>query len=226
LTVSGTLTAKPKLNTFEELHQMNRFLNQNLRLRHSYVAELGGEIRFEYYEGSSLYASVSYMSAANYGYFEKADLPVITGGTPVPKGYYTVSYGDANRMRGSAGLNHQLVPEKFWIHAEAYIQEPKLEDGRRIPYEEQWGLNSGVSLQPVKKLTLEGWADYIGERSTVSSGDLGGFLKVGSQVEVQVSEKIGVYARLLNLLNQEYEIWSGYQERPFQAYGGITIKLN
>jgi len=29
----------------------------------------------------------------------------------------------------------------------------------------------------------------------------------------------------VNLLDQNYEVWRGYQERPLQVYGGITFKF-
>lgn len=222
ISITGTLSATPKVSTLEHLHQLNRFLNHDLQLRHTYTVETGGELRVKYLEGSSLYAKLSYMVAQNYAYFGKEEL----GGIVSQPGYFTVNYMDANKIKGSAGVSHQLVPETFWISAEAYVQKPKLDDGSDIPYEEQWGLNSGFSLKPMDRLRIEGWADYVSERKTISSEDLGGFLLLGSQVDIQITDKIGVYAKLLNLLSQEYEIWDGYEERPLQVYGGATIKLN
>jgi outer membrane cobalamin receptor len=43
--------------------------------------------------------------------------------------------------------------------------------------------------------------------------------------EYQLNDTFGVYAKLLNLMGQKYEIWDGYEERPFQVFGGITIKF-
>jgi outer membrane cobalamin receptor len=43
--------------------------------------------------------------------------------------------------------------------------------------------------------------------------------------EYQINETFGVYAKLLNILGQDYEIWNGYTERPFQMFGGLTVKF-
>lgn len=221
LTVAGHLSGNPKLQTIEQLNNLNRFLNHRAQLRHTYMVKAGGEINLEFLPGSSMYAKVDYMQAQNYAYFMRRSL----SGTGA-NGYYTVNYADANKIKGEVGATHQLVPDKFWIDAQVYVQQPKLSNGNDIPYEESWGVNSGVSAKFFERLRIEAWADYVSKRNTVSSGDLGGFFLVGGQMDIEITDRIGVYAKMLNLLSQEYEVWDGYEERPFQAYGGVTVKLN
>ncbi|MDX1637367.1 MAG: hypothetical protein R3281_05330 [Balneolaceae bacterium] len=229
LTVNGQLSGTPKLQSIEQLNNLNRFLNHQSPLRHTYTVEAAGQMNLEYYRGSSIYAKVSFMQAQNYAYFDRAPLPVNTTGSAVPEGYYQVNYMDANKIKGELGATHQLVPEKLWIDAAFYVQNPKLDDGNDIPFEETWGVNSGFSAKLFSKLRIEAWADYVSERNTLSSGStekIDGFLLLGGRVEIDITDRIGVYAKMLNLLSQEYQVWQGYEERPFQAYGGVTVKLN
>jgi len=223
LTVTVALEGRPYHTGLQQHHEANRFFNSTGLLRHTYQIDGSAEIEFNFMEGSSLKGGISYMTAQHYPYYL---LSTVSDGAGEGYGFYTVNYMDANRVKGYAGISHQLVPEKFWFHAQAYIQKPKLDNGQDIPYEEDWGVNSGFSLSLFEKLTLEVWGDYVSERKTVSSVTLDGFLLLGSQVDIQITENIGVYAKLLNLLSQEYEVWRGYQERPFQAYGGVTVKLD
>lgn len=223
LTVKASLEGRPYHTTLEQHHKTNRFFNGAGALRHTYQVDGKAEIEFEFLEGSSLKGGISYMTAQNYPYYRQSTR---SDGAGNGYGYYTVNYMDADRIKGYAGISHQLIPEKFWFNAQAYIQKPKLDNGNDIPFEEEWGINSGLSLTPFEKLTLEVWGDYVGKRKTVSSVTLDGFLLLGSQVDIQINETFGVYAKLLNLLSQEYEIWRGYQERPLQVYGGVTVKLD
>lgn len=222
LTVMAALVGRPYHKTLQQHHETNRFFDATGFLRHTYQVDGKAEIEFQFLEGSSLKAGISYMTAQNYPYYRLSNRSDQSGNG---YGFYTLNYMNANRIRGYAGIFHQLVPEKFWISARAYIQKPKLNNGNDIPFEEQWGVNSGISVQPVKKLVFEAWADYVSERKTISSGTLDGFLLVGSRVDIQIAGSIGVYAKILNLMSQEYEIWRGYEERPLQVYGGVIVKL-
>ncbi|MDX1617789.1 MAG: hypothetical protein R3224_03320 [Balneolaceae bacterium] len=223
LTVTAGVEGRPYHSAYRKHHQFNRFYHGTGLLRHTYRIDGRAEIEFEFLEGSSLKAGIGYMTAQNFPYYRLSTRSDATGDG---YGFYSVNYMDANRIRGFAGITHQLIPETFWFHAQAYIQKPKLDDGNDIPFEEDWGINSGFSLTPFDKLTLEVWGDYVSERSTIAAGTLDGFLLMGGRVDIRITDTIGVYAKLLNLLSQEYEIWSGYQERPFQAYGGLTVKLD
>ncbi len=123
-------------------------------------------------------------------------------------------------------LGQQLVPEKFWADVKVYARRPNLRSGGDIPYEEKLGLSGAISYKPVKELTINGWTEYIGSRqSPGTNSELDPFLILNAGAEFQINETFGVYAKLLNIMGQEYEIWNGYQERPFQIFGGLTVKF-
>lgn len=87
-------------------------------------------------------------------------------------------------------------------------------------------MEAAVSFKPISRLTLNGWAEYIGSRpSPETNSDLDAFLLLNAGTEYQINETFGIYAKLLNILDSSYEIWEGYEERPLQIFGGITIKF-
>lgn len=227
LTVTGNFSGRPYLKSMEKHQEANRFLGYQDLLRHTFTYEGRGEMAFEYYKGSTIHIGITYQNAQNYAYYSKT---VSTGNAvPAPIGtvdLYAINYMDAERIKGYAGLSHQLVPEKLWVNAEGYLQNPELANGQDIPFEETWGINSSLSYRPVDRLTIEASADYVGSRESFTpAGRLDGFLLIGSRVEIGITDRIGAYARINNLLNQDYQIWQGYTERPLQVYGGISIKL-
>ena len=221
LSVTGKAFGKPDLKTLQEHHQYNRLLSPDNLLRYSYDIGAAGEANFQLFGGNRIFGGVSYTHTQNYAYYQRSLLT--PNDTP---GFYSLQYNDANIFEIYAGANQQLVPEKFWANAKVYARSPKLSGGGDIPYEEKMGLEGSLSFKPVDQLTLNTWAEYLGKRQSPETGtELKAFALLSAGAEYQVNDKIGVFAKLLNITGQEYEVWNGYQERPFQIFGGITIKL-
>lgn len=227
LTVKGEVSARPYFRTVKQYHESNRFFTNFVvsdftAYRHTFSIDARGEANFEYMNGSSLHAGISYMKARDYPYYRKT-----VGFFGNVLDFYEVNFMDADRIRGFAGVTHQVLPEKLWLSAEIYAQEHELDDGSDIPFEEKWGFNSSIGFQPVDRINVEGRADYVGSKiANTPEGDLDGFFLVGGSIEVDITDRFGAYAKFVNLLNKDYEVWQGYTERPFQAYGGITVKFN
>lgn len=226
LQLSGKLAAKPYLKTVEQHHLSNRFLNAENQFNHTYSLDVSAQASLEYYRGSTVEGGISYMNADNYPYYFRNEVAV-TGSQTIGDPFYELRYMDARKLKLFAGITHQLVPEKFWISGQIYAQNTRLDNGNRIPYTENWGLNSSMSLQVFDQLQIEAWADYVGSRraSRPETDSLDGFLLVGGQMDIEITSRVGAYVELTNLLSQEYEVWDGYTERPFQLFGGITIKF-
>lgn len=66
---------------------------------------------------------------------------------------------------------------------------------------------------------------WLASQSPTNNRELGTIGLVNVKAEYEFSDRFGVYAKVLNILGQKYEVWDGYQERPFQLFGGIIIKL-
>lgn len=219
LTVTVKGSAQPYLKTVEQLHSENRFISVNNTLQHSYRIKGSAEVRFDYHDLGSVNFGMQYENISDYPIFARSQT---VGGY----GFYEAIYRDVYKIRAYLGATHQLIPEKFWINGKIYFQSPKIQGGPRLPYEEKVGVNSGMHIRPLDKLSVEAWADYVGTRTTFRTNEeLDAYLLVGGKVDYQITERFGAYIKLVNLLNQEYEVWQGYTERPFQAYGGVTVKL-
>src|SRR5699024_11464376 len=97
--------------------------------------------------------------------------------------------------------------------------------GVLVPFTQKLGLCSGFGLRLFDRATIEGWADYTGKRKTADNQSLDAYVLLGAQFDLAITDNIGVYAKAVNLLDQEYQKWEGFTERPMQIYGGITLKL-
>ncbi len=226
LTLKTQAGAKPSVKTLEQLHNENRFLWVENSLLHSYKMYGKAEAQVEYADQGAFNFGFQYQDISDYPIFSRANTgEVDQSGNPTFE-FYETTYTDVYKVSAYASISHEIIPEKLSVNSKVYLQSPKMKDADRIPYEEKIGVNSGLTAQPVDGLTFEAWADYIGSRRTYQTNEkLDGFLLLGGKADVQITERFGAYIKLVNLLDQEYEVWQGYTERPFQAYGGLTVKL-
>jgi len=219
LILSLEVGAEPYLKTVEQLHSANRFLAVDNQLRHSYKMYGSAEALLEFDNVGSVNFGLQYQNISNYPIFVRRDVGL-------QYEFYEANYTDAYKVRAYLGATHQIVPEKFWLDAKVYLQSPKIQGGGQLPYEEKIGVNSSVHYRPIDRISIEAWADYVGPRRTFRTDQkMDGYLLLGGQVDAQITDRFGAYVKLVNLLNQEYEVWRGYTERPFQLFGGITVKL-
>ncbi len=223
LKLTGRVEAKPFLQTVEQFHEQNRFLGYSNLLRHTYSIRVKGEATLKFYRGSRLYAGVTYLNAQRYSYFSPISISRPAGQLD----FYTISYGDVTNMKIYAGIIHQLAPGTFWMNAQIYLQNPKLNGSNEaVPFHENWGLTASATYRPIDRITIKGWTQFLAGREPALSGtELDNILLVGAQLDVRIIDGIGAYVKVINLLDQEYQYWQGYIERPLQLYGGITITL-
>ncbi len=224
LTLKAKAGATPSLKTLEQQHTENRFLTTGNDLRHSYRMYGKAETIVEYAGSGEFSFGFLYEDIANHPIFMRTVRFQIGGNSTYE--YYETSYADAYKVSAYASVAQEIIQDKLSVNGKLYLQSPKIKDADRIPFEEKIGVNSGVIIRPVDGVTFEAWADYVGPRKTYAMGEeLDSFIMLGGQADVQITKRIGAYIKLVNLLNQNYEVWQGYTERPFQAYGGVTVKL-
>lgn len=141
-------------------------------------------------------------------------------------GQYQLSHDTNTRMwRAYLGLSYDFIPEKVSFTSKFYLQNQKLANGNDVPFMENSGISSELSVNPVKKLNFKIWANYIGKRPRSTSGSLNAAVLLGGHIEYNVTSKIGVYITGNNLLNKQYMMWPNYKEMPLQVFGGITLTL-
>lgn len=217
----GAIYTRPEMKSVWEAHQQNRLLNIDSKLQHQYIFGIDGGLELKPTEWVKVYGTVSYQAINNYAFYARENQ--IFG----VETFYELNYANASKFKLEVGATQQLVSNKVWFNGFVYAQRPELKTGNDIPFEERVGAEASFSFKPIKALSINTWAQYVGERETfgVTSETLSGFFLLNGGIDYQISEKVGLYAKLLNILGQEYEVWKGYEERPFQVFGGIKLTL-
>ncbi|MEX0593558.1 MAG: hypothetical protein WD115_02190 [Balneolaceae bacterium] len=216
LGMSAWLDGDTNLQRHRDLHQSNRFLATGEHVVARYDLETGGQILLEPLPSNQIRIGALYRSSKDHRWFEQDP----AGGVPA---VYRVRYDDVTVSRAFAGLSVDLMQERIWFDVEGYLQNSRITDQQKLPFAEEYGLNGAVTIQPVSLVHFEFWGDFRGPRALPGGGTLAAFLNLGTRLELRLGDSFGIYGEMNNLLNQEFEIWQGYEERPMQVYGGVTM---
>lgn len=216
----GRLLGRVNQPTLESVYEENRFFDHASLLQHNYEVRAQAEILGEPIKGTRFSGGISYQNIRNYLYYTRNSNPIT--GSDFTEEYYSPAFNRANIVKFYGSLTQDLKPGIFWFTGDAYWQVPRLTGNEKIPFIESLGVKATVSIRPVGQILIEGWAEYAGNREDSAGSDLSDFFLVGSRFEISVTQNLGVYGKLLNLLNEEYELWRGYPERGFQGFVGIT----
>jgi outer membrane receptor protein involved in Fe transport len=65
---------------------------------------------------------------------------------------------------------------------------------------------------------------FFGPRSG-DAGTLPAAVLLGAGAEYRFLKNAGAFLRIENITDQEYELWQGYQERPFFMQAGLTLRI-
>lgn len=223
LEVRGEVMALPTHQSYSELQSENRFFNVNSTNRHQYEMRALGEIEMEPFYGTRILAGAIFQDVKNYLYYTRTESPM--GINDITEGYYSTAFADATIFKVYGGFSQDLKPEVLWFNADGYWQIAELSDGSQIPFTESLSLKAALSFRPKNYLLLEGWGEFAGGREDYKGERMSSFVLIGGRFELSLTENIGVYGKLLNLLNEKYKLWQGFEERGFQGYVGFTFLL-
>jgi len=74
-------------------------------------------------------------------------------------------------------------------------------------------------------LRLQSTLQLAGEQHSSEGEALPAWLLLGLELEYRVTQNVAAFLRFDNLLDQSYENWDDYRERPFFMMGGVVIRL-
>lgn len=86
-------------------------------------------------------------------------------------------------------------------------------------------LKFGATLRPVKGLGIHLGYNYAGREEVKDLGKLSAINNLYAGAGYNVFKGVSVYARLNNLLNQEYQYYLGYPTEGFNFLGGLSFRF-
>lgn len=221
LEINVEASAAPSYQTYSDIRSDNRFFNVNSPIQHQYEIRALGELEMEPLVGTKVIGGASFQDIKNYLYYSRESEPMEIA--DINAGYYSAQFQDATIFKIYGGFTQDLKPDVLWFSADGYWQVPTLLNDDRIPYTETLAFNAALSFRAKDNLLLEGWGEFAGGREDHDGDSLDSYLLIGGRFELSLTDQFGVYGKLVNLLNQNYQLWQGYEERGFQGFVGLTF---
>jgi hypothetical protein len=215
---------KARHNSLFDVQTTNRFFDLGSNLRHQYEKMALGELTTEPFYGTKITGGVSVQDITNFMYFSRTEESY--GFDAISEGYYSAQFNDAAIFKIYGAFTQDLKAEVLWLSAEAYLQRPRLSgEDRDIPFMETFSVESSLSFRPVKELLIEGWGEFKSGRESHTGESLSSYVTLGSRFEISLTENFGIYGKLLNILDEDYEYWDGFREHGFRGFIGLTVLL-
>ena len=221
LDLRGHLSGTPRYSQWNNNYSENPFVNFAQPQQHRFEWLMFAEARIEPLYGTALTGGVSYQDIKNHLYYSQ-NSNALASEPGAEERYYSVNYQDANFFKIYGAFSQDLKPDVIWIQADGAWQRARLSNDEKIPFIESLSIKGTIAFRPFSQLVVEGWGEYVGSRDDSEGNTLSSFINLGGRFEISLGERLGVYGKLVNLLDEEYELWIGYPERGFQGYIGIT----
>lgn len=225
---TGRVSAEVRVRGFvndpslERLNSKNRFLLQHGKdLEHERGLHIGLYSDVNIMKDTKVSTGLDYWQYYNIGYFSRNEAP--------ENPFYGHEYTEeAIHVEWSNSITHFLSRFRTTAMLEVGLNysgiDEELIPSGEIPYVPRWRGSAHIMARPVNRLDVSAWLDFRGERNTESEGEtIGGYTQIGVQTDLRLHKNLGLYFKALNILNQDHEVWKGYQERPIQIYGGLTF---
>jgi hypothetical protein len=203
---------------FDGLRRINPFLMLASDLRHTDVPlRFSTGVAFDNRRSTSGRLYAEYLSTSTWPRFDLLDDPVRQQWMP--------RYGSTSSMFGvHAELNHQFN-KRTRIQVSAAVRTSHDDElDASIPYLPSIELRTLLSHVFPFGLNVEASAQLVGNQFT-PDGDVPAWMLLAFGAEYRLFESVGIFVQASNLLDNDYQRWRGYKERPLFVIGGITIRI-
>ncbi len=143
----------------------------------------------------------------------------------------SVRYQDMNEFYAKGSLSYNWE-EKFFLTASAIAREFALNSQELAWYRPYFEAGIESSYTYRKKIGLALDLDYVGARHAFHQIDnpnlaamLEPYVDLGLKIDYYYNSRIGAFVNLSNLLNNNYDIFLGYQAQGINALFGFTYRL-
>jgi hypothetical protein len=204
--------------SFDGMRRINPFLMLASDLRHTDIPlrfSIGLALDNRRSTSGRMYAE--YLATSAWPRFDLLDDPV--------RQQWLLQYGSKSSMLAvHAELNHRFN-KRTRIQVSAAVRNSHDEElDASIPYLPSIELRTLLSHVFPFGLTIEASAQLAGDQFT-PEGDIPAWMMLALGAEYRLFESVGIFVQASNLLDNDYQRWRGYKERPLFVIGGITIRL-
>ncbi|HOJ03450.1 MAG TPA: hypothetical protein PK916_05560 [Bacteroidota bacterium] len=202
--------------TFHALRNENPFLMLASAIRHTDIPMLfSAGIALDDRRATAGRMYVEYISSNSWGSYSPLPDPV--------RQQWSLRYGAQSRMFAlHADIQHRFT-ERTQAQATLSLRSSHDEElDNAVPYLPSMELRAIVSHKLPFDLEVQANAHLTGEQEA-GSGTIPAWMLVGAEIRWRPWTHAGLFLLFTNALDQRYQRWKGYHERPFFMMGGVEV---
>ncbi len=216
--VYGRYAPEVKRGHFFGAYSLNQFIDP-LAAPISSDIKTNGEVGLEVTIGDKLNFN------ASLGFQEEERFIVWEDTSKVKVRLWTTSQDGTIETKWASARLDLDVTERFRLSSDLLFRDTEFTSGLvgDVPYVPDLELGGSLSVGPYSGFNGTVSARWIDERFTSISPEkaLGSYFLLGIEASKTIGSYIAVFVRGENLLDEEYQVWEGYDMPDLAIYGGV-----
>lgn len=208
-------------NTYEQLSTKNPFMRNNYSIRQTRTNELFLAARTNVSNHIALDVKLAWRQYRN--------LPLFINDTTADEKQFLIAYDPKVNALVWEGTARYQVANTFSIGLSPAFINFVTKTYRRVWHEPAIRMMGDVMVKPMKQLTVTGYLLFMDQLYAVKRGNatekLNPIFDLGGMAEYDLTERIGAFIQVNNLLNNRYQRWYLYESFGFNIFGGIRLKF-
>lgn len=204
------------------LSSQNMWLNQRINIFHTNKSlDFSGGFNADLGSGFGFMGGFAFAKLTNYFLLQNDSLD---------QAKFNSIYDDMNRSNFFAAINFEKGNYSFRIKGDYFLYSTdKQQEAWHLP---NYKVEAYLVIKAANKLLIMPSATVLGGMMALDYQPgmdkivaLPMALDLSTSIEYNFSDKIGVFLKLNNLLNSDYQLYNHYSVRGFQVLGGFTWKF-
>ncbi|MBN2164289.1 MAG: TonB-dependent receptor [Pontiellaceae bacterium] len=121
--------------------------------------------------------------------------------------------------------NARLTEDVSMRVAYTYLDNDDITGGSFHLKRPQHQVDGSINYAACDKLNINLHANGVGPRDDIGGATMDGYILLGLAARYQLNDRIEIYGRIENLLDEDYETVAGYNTDDLSAYAGIRMNL-
>lgn len=215
-------------NTLLRAVSENRYIGNDVKINHQDVyVDFAGGVQFDILSRVTGRIYFKYQKIRDYPLYVDPSVLYYIMIFPTPYADWAMRYDGTTRL---ASLNSEILVDltqtDHLTGTLTILSTDNSSTGDQVPYVAPVMITGGYAHQFPFGLSTQLAVRFVGERRIALSGGprLNSYSVLDASAEYAVMKYFSISLRLNNIFDEHYAVWNGYQEIPFSALGGLSVK--
>jgi hypothetical protein len=204
--------------SFDGLRRVNPFLMLASEIRHTDIPlRFNAGVAYDNRRATSGRLFMEYFSTSSWPRFDLLPDPV--------RQQWELRYGSLSTVFAVHAELHHHFSKRTRIQVQTALRMSRDDElGEAIPYLPPLEVRALLTHDFPFGLSIQAESQLVGEQYT-QEASIPSWLMLGLTAEYRVFRNAGVFIHMSNLLDNEFQRWRGYYERPFFISGGLQLRM-